>query len=169
MKKELMALLDKRRALKSEADAINATVEKADGIITAEQTARLTALHADGAKVSTDLDALAAALPDDPHKATADAVATAVAAAIKDTREADANIAAACVLAKQPTKASAFIKDGKALADVVAALQAGKVEGSGREISGHGSGSGESDPAQIAKSWDDVTDKVNAQFGLKRG
>jgi Arc/MetJ-type ribon-helix-helix transcriptional regulator len=169
MKKVLMALLDKRRALKSESDVINSAIDKASGEITAEQEQRMKALQDEGSKVIADMEALAASLPDDPEKTQADAVAAAVTAAvaIKETRAVDANIAAACNIARQPAKASAFITEGKPLADVAAALQAGKVEGSGAEISHHGDGG--SNPVQIAKDWDDAADKANAMYGFKRG
>ncbi|AEH88188.1 hypothetical protein [Mesorhizobium opportunistum] len=160
MKKVLMALLDKRRALKTESDAINSAIEKADGEITAEQEVRLKALHEDGGKVVADLEAFAGTLPDDPEKAKADAVAAAVTLAITATREADANIAAACHLAGQSVKASGFIKDGKPHAEVVATLLAGRVDGSGREIKPQSTGGNAGD----GNAWDKTIDKINARF-----
>lgn len=164
MQKVLMALLDKRRALKTEADAIGAAIDKADGTPTAEQTARLTAMHGENDKLAADLAAFAATLPEDPEKAKADAiaaaVATAVAAATTATREADANIAAACHLAGQSAKASAFIKDGKPHAEVVGTLLAGRVDASGRELKTHGAGGNAGD----GSAWDKTIDKINARF-----
>lgn len=159
MQKVLMALLDKRRALKTEADAINSAIDKANGEITAEQEARLKAMQEEGNKVSADLDAFAATLPEDPEKAEADAVAAAVAAAVKETRELAANIAATCHIGSQSAKASAFIKEGKSLAEVQTAVQAGKVEGSSRELSNHGSGAAGDGP-----TWDKAIARQNARL-----
>jgi rhodanese-related sulfurtransferase len=162
MQKVLMALLDKRRALKTEADAIGAAIDKAEGSITAEQTSRLAALHEDGAKIDADLTAFAASLPEDPEKAKAEAVAAAVAAAITATRDVDANIAATCHIGNQSAKASAFIKEGKSLADVQAAVTAGKADASGRELRTHADGG-----APDGNAWDKTIERVNARFGKK--
>lgn len=167
MQKALMALLDKRRALKTEADAINSAIDKANGEITAEQETRLKAMQEEGAKVSADLDAFAATLPEDPEKAKADAVAAAITKVWGEARELHANIAATCQIGGQAAKASGFIKDGKSLADVQAAVQAGKADASGRELSNHAGGGSAAGAAEIEAGWSAAAEKVNAQFGLK--
>ncbi|TIW11274.1 MAG: hypothetical protein E5V66_14005 [Mesorhizobium sp.] len=159
MQKALMALLDKRRALKTEADAINSAIDKAEGQITAEQEARLKAMREEGDKVSADLDAFAAGLPLDAEKDRTDALAAAVAATWKEARELHANVAATCHIGNQSAKASAFIKEGKSLADVQAAVQASKVDASGRELSNHGGGGNADGP-----SWDKAIARQNARL-----
>ncbi|TGQ95404.1 hypothetical protein EN851_07760 [Mesorhizobium sp. M8A.F.Ca.ET.208.01.1.1] len=159
MQKVLMALLDKRRALKTEADAINAAIDKADGEITSEQESRLKAMQEEGTKVSADLDAFAATLPEDADKVRTDAVAAAVAATWREARDLHSNIAATCHIGNQSAKASAFIKDGKSLAEVQEAVGDAKAKGSGSELSNKGSGSNADGP-----TWDKAIARQNARL-----
>lgn len=153
MKKELLALLDKRRALKAEADAINTAADKADGVLTTEQTSRLKDLHGESDAVTADLERLAAAMPEGPAPDPQVAINAAVTASVTATREAAANVAAACHIARQSAKASAFITEGKTMTEVMAALQTGKADASGNELRTHGlPGSTEVKPIASAAS-----------------
>jgi hypothetical protein len=70
------------------------------------------------------------------------------------------DIAAACALAGQPAKATAFIAEGKTLSETVASLQVAKVSGASAELNTHTGGSNADGP-----TWDKAIARQNARLG----
>lgn len=160
---KLTDLLKLQRDLKAEAGDIVKAAKDAKAEMTDEQKTRFAAIEQSLKDMDAKFDELAA-LPDieavriEAAAATETAKKEAAEAAAKEARELAANVAGACAIAGQPAKAAAFIKDAKPLAEVVVALQAGKVDGSGRELSNHGGGNAD------GPTWDKAIARQNARL-----
>ncbi|RWC25898.1 hypothetical protein [Mesorhizobium sp.] len=159
MDKILADLLQRSRvALKAEATAITDNADKTNGgTLSAEQDARIKAITADVGVIDAQI-------------AAANVVAETPEAAASRVRQEVADVTAACALAGKPEKAAEYIKAATPLAQVVAALQAERASG-GTDLNARNSGkpADKADAAAIDASWTAVADKVNAQFGIKRG
>jgi hypothetical protein len=162
MAQKLSDLRAKQKALKAEAEGLYAAAEKEQGgDLDAAQEARLAAITGEVAALDTEIDAAIAAIepPADPKTPPA---SSSVADVDAETKRA-ADIVAACKLAGQSDKAAGFITDRKSLSEVVALLQAGRVEGSGTELH---SGNPGKDRHKAAAGWDKAVARVNKRNGF---
>ncbi|RWQ12349.1 hypothetical protein [Mesorhizobium sp.] len=159
MDKILADLLQRQKAgLKAEATALIEAADKDNGgTLTAEQDARVKAITGDIATI-------------DAQVAAAQVVAETPEAAVARVRQEVADVTAACALAGKPEKAADFIKAATPLPQVVASLQAERAAGV-TEVNPRNPGKqgGKEDAAAIEAGWNAAADKVNAQFGIKRG
>lgn len=125
-----------RAALKAEATALTTAADKDnDGKLSAEQETRFNAIEADIATIDAQL-----AASQQPAAETPEQVAMRV-------RNEVADITAACAIAGKPARASAFIKDGTPLSQVVSTLHA-EAAAAGETINPHNPGN----PGSIVKT-----------------
>lgn len=160
---------EKKAAAKQRADAITAACamagkpDKAKAFIEDEEksvadviTALTAEAEADKAKAEEDAaKAKASAGPESAEDAAKRVVA--------EERKRASDITAACALAKKPSKAAAFIADGKTLAEVVAALGSDtSAEDEPETNARHNAGT---QPA--TSSWDKATASTNRRNGFR--
>lgn len=116
-----------KSGLKAEATALLAAADKDNGgTLTAEQDARIKAIEADCTLIDGQIAAANA------QAETPEAIAARVRAEIAD-------VTAACAIAGKPARASAFIKDGTPLNQVVSTLHA-EAAAAGETINPHNPG-----------------------------
>ncbi|RWC29835.1 MAG: hypothetical protein EOS70_23390 [Mesorhizobium sp.] len=158
MDKILADLLTRQRAaLKAEATALSASADKDNaGVLTADQETRFKAIEADIGTIDAQI-AAAQRTAETPEQ-----IADRVRAEIAD-------VTAACALAGQPARAAEFIKAKTPLAQVVSTLQAERATPENINPRNPGKSGKQADAAEIEAGWEAAADKVNAQFGIKRG